>query len=138
MAVALEFIDLIVRIDAIRAHYPGGIERCLYDHVGNIDGRVWYYEHLFRDGAMSPRDITSLVEWWESVGLVGLTIVDGVEKWQDFCVVERLFGGATRRCDWLVIDQRQAYLRGTEPGELACSGSMEAERNRILASLQAL
>ena len=68
MAVALEFIDFIVPIALIRAKYRGGWEKCLQDHSRLIGGRVWYDEHLFRDGAMSPRDIQSLIDEWEGLG----------------------------------------------------------------------
>ena len=63
MAIKLEFYDLIVPIKTIQKKYPGGWKQCLKDHDGDIGGRVWYDEHLFRDGAMSPNDIGNLVEW---------------------------------------------------------------------------
>ena len=64
MAIALEFIDFVVPIDTIRRKYPGGWEQCLRDHAGLIGGRVWYDEHLFRDGAMNSDDIMIVVDRW--------------------------------------------------------------------------
>jgi len=61
MAIKLEFLDLIVPIKTIKKKYPGGWKQCLKDHNGLIGGRVWYDEHLFRDGAMSPNDIAYLL-----------------------------------------------------------------------------
>ena len=61
MAIKLEFFDFIVPIKTIKKKYPGGWGQCLKDHDGDIGGRVWYDEHLFRDGAMSPNDIAYLV-----------------------------------------------------------------------------
>ena len=61
MAIKLEFFDLIVPIKNIKQKYPGGWKQCLKDHDSNSGGRVWYDEHLFRDGAMSPNDIAYLL-----------------------------------------------------------------------------
>ena len=57
MAIKLQFFDFIVTIKTIKKKYPGGWNQCLKDHNNLIGGRVWYDEHLFRDGAMSPNDI---------------------------------------------------------------------------------
>jgi hypothetical protein len=40
MAVALMFISVLVRIDAIRAKYPGGWDQFLKDAEGDIGERV--------------------------------------------------------------------------------------------------
>jgi hypothetical protein len=53
MAIALEFIDLIVPISKIREKYPGGCEACLRDHEHLLGGRIWYDEHLFREWLMN-------------------------------------------------------------------------------------
>jgi hypothetical protein len=137
MAVALEFIDFIVRIDAIESRYPGGLEACLYDHLPALNGRVWFDQHLFRDGAMNPLDIRSLAEHWEALGFVGLVTSAEGAHWQDFCVVERLFGGTTRRCDWLVVADRQAYFKGSPPGELMGRGSHDKDVARLQAGREA-
>ena len=72
MAIATEFIDFIVPIETIRQKYPGGWEQCLKDHENLMNGRVWFDEHLFRDGAMGPLDIESIVERWEAMGFEGI------------------------------------------------------------------
>jgi hypothetical protein len=64
MAVQLEFINFIVPIKVIKQKYPGGWEQCLKDHEDLIGGRVWFDEHLLRDGAMNPLDISYLLEEW--------------------------------------------------------------------------
>ena len=81
MAIKLEFFDLIVPIDNIKKKYPGGWKQCLKDHDGNIGGRVWYDEHLFRDGAMSPNDIAYLVDWWSEKGFKTLDQSDNPNGW---------------------------------------------------------
>ena len=120
MAIATEFIDFIVPIQIIRDKYPGGWEQCLKDHEHLIGGRVWYDEHLFRDGAMNPMDIESLVEEWTSMGFECMGEKDGKKYWQDVCVFEEMLGGPTLECDWLLVDKktRAVYLIGTAPGEI--------------------
>jgi hypothetical protein len=129
MSIALEFIDFIVPIALIRQRYPGGWEQCLKDHAGLLGGRVWFDEHLLRDGAMSPQGIAALVREWSALGFQPTEERDGQYVWKDCCVVESLFGGATLPCDWLAIgeDGSTAYLKGTEPGPISCRPS----RNRI-------
>ncbi|MDX9995073.1 MAG: hypothetical protein RBS28_07085 [Rhodocyclaceae bacterium] len=118
MAVALEFIDFIVPIAVIREKYPGGWEQCLKDHERLIGGRVWYDDHLLRDGAMNPHDIESLIDEWTALGFQPMEEIDGERRWKEVCVVESMFGGPTSPCEWLAIgeDGCSAYLKGTEPG----------------------
>lgn len=120
MAIALEFIDFIVPIAIIRKKYPGGWEQCLKDHEQLIGGRVWFDEHLLRNGAMNPSDIESLLHEWEDLGFEPYEDVDGQRIWKECCVVERMFGSATLPCDWLAFtEEGDAYLKGTEPGAVA-------------------
>ncbi len=118
MAVALEFIDFIVPIAVIREKYPGGWEQCLKDHERLIGGRVWYDDHLLRDGAMNPLDIESLIEEWTELGFQPMEKRGGELRWKDVCVVESMFGGPTLPCEWLILaeDGGSAYLKGTDPG----------------------
>lgn len=120
MAIALEFIDFVVPIALIRRKYPGGWEQCMRDHERLIGGRVWFDEHLLRDGATNPADIASLVEEWTSLGFQPTVEVDEQRIWQDCYVVESMLGGPTLPCDWLEVseDGRAAWLKGTQPGEI--------------------
>ena len=120
MAIALEFIDFVVPIALIRKKYPGGWEQCLKDHENVLGGRVWFDEHLLRDGAMNPMDIEELLDEWTKLGFQPLSEVGGRRQWQDCCVVESMFGGPTLPCDWLTVaeDGRSAWLKDTTPGEV--------------------
>lgn len=64
MSVALELINLIIPIKRIRSFYPGGWGRFLREHETAIGSRVWFDNHLLRDGAMSPSDIDAHIEYW--------------------------------------------------------------------------
>jgi hypothetical protein len=122
MAIELEFIDFIVPVATIKAKYPGGWEQCLIDHQYAIGGRIWYDEHLFRDGAMNPTDISQLISDWEEMGftIFGFDENRIENEWIDVCVYERAYGGATLKCDWLNYDSKigGVYLAGTAPGKL--------------------
>ena len=115
MTIKLQFIDFIVPIKTIKEKYPGGWEQCLKDHENLIGGRVWYDEHLFRDGAMNPGDIGQLVDWWREKGFH--THVEGDNpKWVDVCVVETISGGTTLPCDWIEVHGRTATFKGENIG----------------------
>jgi hypothetical protein len=118
MAIQLEFINFIVPIEIIIKKYPGGWDQCLKDHRNLIGGRVWFDEYLFRDGAMNPMGIGSLVEEWQSRGFHTHNGNNMPNKWVDVCVVEALFGGATLPCDWIEIEGDVAFYRGTPKGEV--------------------
>ena len=115
MAVWLEFIDFIVPIEVIKQKYPGGWEKCLKDHENLIGGRVWYDEHLFRDGAMNPVDIGHLVDEWQSLGFHTHDGDDNPERWVDVCAVEVI---PTLPCDWIDIVDNAAFLKGTARGQV--------------------
>lgn len=114
LAVALEFINLIIRIDAIEAKYEGGWPRFKLDNFG------WYDSHLYRTGAMSSYDMEWLVGQADRWGGLELAQYRSGKpaRWLDGCVCTHM--GPTLPCDWLAItdDRRGAYLKGTEPGQV--------------------
>ena len=124
MAVYLEFINLIIPRDRIKAVYTGGWEQFVSDRQAAIGGRIWFDDHLMRDGAMSPGDMGLLIDLWKDIGLNPIDEKDGQKFWEDCCVVDTMFG-VTLPCDWIEFteDGRSAFLKGTEPGELATRGS---------------
>jgi hypothetical protein len=128
LAIALEFIDVVVPIAKIRDLYPGGWEQCLLDYATLLGRRVWYDRHLFRDGALSPPEVKLLVEGWTVLGFVATETRKGRWYWKDLCVVQSSQGGPTRACDWLAFDgpRRIAHLAGTEPGPVAWRGRPRA------------
>ena len=119
MAIRLEFINFVVPIHVIKQRYPGGWEACLRDHQNLIGGRVWYDDHLFRDGAMNPMDMGHLVEEWKSMGFQIEEDVDGLKVFRDAYVTEGFFGHFYP-CHWLIslVEEQGAYLKGIEPGPL--------------------
>lgn len=125
LAIALEFINLIIPIKVIEEKYPGGIEQCLMDHEALLGERIWRDGHLWREGAMNSMEMFFLIEKWQSKGLKTTRKKNGAVQWADMCVVESFFS-EDLNCAWLAIDDRGcAYLRGSEPGAVVggeCSG----------------
>ena len=115
MTVALEFINVIVRIDAIRSKYRGGWDQFIADHEHRIGPTAWFDDYLYREGAMNPLDIRRLIDEWIDAGIDVYRLENGKPvEWIDICVVE-LFGPKLK-CDWISFTDAGAYLNGTEPG----------------------
>ncbi len=92
MAVALEFIDFVVRVDTIRERYPGGWDQCLADQARILGYRVWYDEHLLGGHATIPRTWGLFLEHTRRrVGLLGLSAPRTGNR-----TVTRLVAAATR------------------------------------------
>lgn len=108
MAVTVQFITLVVRIDRINAHYPGGFSAYLEQQEKPVE----HDDHLLRQGAMSPMDIESAVNEWKEIGLQPTEKIRGVLHWKDCCVID-YFGGPTLPCDWIELspDHEQAFIR---------------------------
>ena len=118
MAIQLECISFIIPIKTIKEKYPGSWAQCLEDHKNLIGGRVWYDDHLFRDGAMNPMDIGTLVDEWTTLGFwTHYEQGETPTKWIDVCVVESIFG-TTLPCDWIELDGFSAYMKDTVKGEI--------------------
>jgi len=123
MAVALEFIDIIIRADAIRQKFPHGWSGFLADFEDLIGATVWFDDHLVRTGAMSAADIEMLVEFWGSQGLDPYRkLGENALEWTDLCVSQGIgrFAAPTARCDWIAYDEVSggAFRKGTEPAVL--------------------
>lgn len=108
MPVYLEFINLIVPIEKIERHYPGGFSQFKIDNQSSLGGRIWFDEFIVRDGAMNPMDMEFLVKSWEQYGLIGIEKNNGNKQWKDMCVVDTL-RGPTLPCEWLIHKQDSAW-----------------------------
>ena len=69
MAVAMEFLNLIVPISNIEKVYPVGFEKFKIDHADEIGKNIWYDDYLLRDGNMGWEDIEVKLYYWENLGL---------------------------------------------------------------------
>jgi hypothetical protein len=122
MAIACEFLSVLIPIKSIDTHFPGGFVAFEkeYEHLcgrpPQSDG------HLVREGAMSPVDVEEIVRYWQQKGCTTIeSLPDGSKKWKDLCVVEAIFGGPTLPCDWIEFSSRDrcAWLKCEPQGEIA-------------------
>jgi hypothetical protein len=122
MAIYCEFINLIIPISKIDLVYSGGFTKFKEDNAfGFSIGVLWNDEFLFRDGAMNPIDIDYRIKKWENLGLKGLSEVNGVNKWIDFCLFEGIYGSSNLSCDWLLYDShsKSIYFKDQPFGQIA-------------------
>lgn len=121
MAVALEFIDLLIPVALIREKYPGGLEACAADHERLLGRRVWLDEHLFRDGALTLPEIDARIAGWAVLGFKPWSGSGASRCWSELCVVDLRQGGPTMPCAWLAYDadSRIAWYTGTARGAIA-------------------
>jgi len=117
MAIWLHFINVLVPITTIEKKLKVDFEEFFEKYDKGIK---FHDKHLFATGAMGAEHIEEIVKYFESKGLTTIELIDGKEHFKDLCVVEVLFGGSTRPCNWLKFNasDSSAWLKGTEKGEL--------------------
>ncbi|MDE0372206.1 MAG: hypothetical protein OXI73_06650 [Rhodospirillales bacterium] len=93
MAVLIEGLSVVIRVDAIKARYPGGLEAFKANAPNASCGQDG---ELARVGFMAPWDAKAFVE---SLERLGLTYLEGGMA-RDLVVVDQLQGPATP-CDWI-------------------------------------
>ena len=116
MAIWLHFINVLVPITTIEKKLKVDFEEFFEKYNKGIK---FHDKHLFATGAMGAEHIEEIVKYFESKGLTTIELIDGKEHFKDLCVVEVLFGGSTRPCEWLEFNasDSSAWLKGTEKGE---------------------
>lgn len=120
MAVALEFISVLIPIATIRRKYPGGWEACASDYSVGGNSSVWFDWDLFRLGAMNSIDVMMELDRWKARGFHVAGKRGGQDVWKDACVLEALSDGPTLPCSWLDCDMQRgiAWLKGMPPGPI--------------------
>jgi hypothetical protein len=120
MAIALEHLNLVIPIKTIDRHYPGGWKQCLNENADFIGSRIWFDDHLFRDGAINTRDVSDLIDKWVDIGLRTIEETNGEPRWLDCCVVSSCFGYPTLPCSWIKMstDGWSASLKSKVPGKI--------------------
>ncbi|MCD6533693.1 MAG: hypothetical protein J7L25_06420 [Deltaproteobacteria bacterium] len=114
MGIRLEYLNFIVPIKKIEKIYPGGWTQCLRDHFELIGGRVWYDDHLFRDGAMDPMAMDFLLDHWKKLGFRTHKGRSNPVQWLDVCIVDAFSDEASLPCNWIEIGNSCAKLQNTE------------------------
>lgn len=113
MGVWLESFNFIVPIEIIEKKYRGGFAQCLRDHHGLLGTRVWFDDHLFRDGAMNRIDLQMIYDHWARQGFKVRAKRKGTYYWKDCCIIDTLKSSPALPCDWLEVDRNAnvAYLK---------------------------
>lgn len=121
MAIACEFLSVLIPIKNIETHFLGGFAAFEMEYQ-QLCGRSPQTDgYLVRDGAMSPVDVEEIVRYWQQRGFTTIeSLPDGSKKWKDLCVVEAMFGGPTLPCDWIEFSSRDrcAWLKCEPKGEI--------------------
>jgi len=104
MAVLIEAISVIIRADALREKFPGGLDA----FMTIIPNRTFCFDgELARVGFMTPQDVNTFVTQLEQAGLefvhAGKTV--------DFAVVDQ-HQGLTAPCDWLEFGRVAVNAKG--------------------------
>ena len=127
MAIRLYFLNVIIPIEKInQSKVVGGFSGYIKENRGWLGTKMYHDEYLFRDGAMTQRDVEDIVKFWEKQGLDLYYCFNGPNQWKDLCVVDAL-GGPTLPCDWIKFDYGKkddgghypyVYLKGKPKGEI--------------------
>ena len=128
MAVALECISIVIRIDAIRK-LPGGWEDFIERYPAQQD--CWYDADLFRMGAMNPMEAEMIIDELKSLGLKGFVKRRGKSgHWQDFCALGA-FTTELDNCDWLELGEGIVWLKGSKQTRVvAHAGNRTGKRKK--------
>ncbi|MDL2323144.1 hypothetical protein LJC52_04065 [Bacteroidales bacterium OttesenSCG-928-A17] len=102
MAIELAYMNLVIPIEKIEKHYPGGFNQYKKDN----EGQIVYDDYLVMKSAMDMEVIESFAKECEGFGLVGVVEKDGVKQWQDFCIVDIV---PTLPCSWLGHNGPEVY-----------------------------
>jgi len=128
MAVLIEAISVVIRVEAIHSRYPGGWQ-AFSEAVPN--NTLCSDNELARVGFMTPDDVRAFTEGLESVGIIHLT--DG--HCQDAVVIDQM-RGFLNPCDWveyghveLVQGQKiaAAQMKGSETHQVFCPDGWKYE-----------
>ncbi|CAN5136400.1 hypothetical protein BH10PLA2_BH10PLA2_39250 [soil metagenome] len=115
MAILIEAINVVLRLQTLRDQYPGGIEAFQED----CPNRSYCADdHLVRVGFLLPEEMEAYGDRLEEQGLQGM--LDG--KCVDFVIVDQRHG-PTAPCEWFEwgrhVDGFQVgWLAGTKPGSV--------------------
>jgi hypothetical protein len=93
MAVLVEAISIIVRLETIEEKYPGGVDQYAEDCP---NGTFCMDKDIARVGLMSPEDVDVFID---NLELLGLTCVN--DRQYDEIAVVAQFKGFILPCEWL-------------------------------------
>ena len=109
VAVAIEFLNMIIPVAEIEKKYPGGWEQCREDTGCDMPGNTsWSDGQLLRLGTMSEMTLQLMGDEWASMGFKGFFGRGDKKRWRDFCQFGSLTGPIL--CDWLSFDEKSGTV----------------------------
>lgn len=108
VAVAIEFLNMIIPVAEIEKKYPGGWEKCREDTGCDLPGSPsWSDGDLLRIGTMDEMTLQLMGDAWVSMGFKGFTGRGDKRRWKNFCQ----FGSTGPAfCDWLSFDNENGTV----------------------------
>ena len=133
MAVLVEAISVVIKLEAIMDRYPGGFV-AFKENVPNQT--LCWDDHIVRVGFMVPQDANKFINALEANGLRHL---DNDECAVDLIKIDQV-GGPVNDCDWIMTGQLSidaaeeqyvgiALLLGTDDPELSLPVGWKYERS---------
>jgi len=102
MSIAIEYWNLVVRVDAIEKHYAGGWVKFCKDKEIPLPAPSYLTDgKLLRVGGMSRTALLTAEGDMKDAGLTGWTGSPGKGCWKDYCILTDL-ASVEGQCKWLV------------------------------------
>ena len=119
MAVLIEAISVVIRVDALLNKFPGG-----WDEFNNIvpNQTMCADNEIVRVGFMSPQDVESFIKKLQSNGLEFLCDGEAI----DIAVADQIHG-ITSRCNWLEFGHVSIDEGGPRVAACRLAGSLMME-----------
>lgn len=124
MSIAIEYWNLVVRVEAIEKHYAGGWLQFCEDREISLPDPGLTDGQLLRVGGMSQMALLMAEEDMKDFGLKGWTASFGKEYWKDYCILTDL-ASVKDQCKWLIA--------GDEPGTVQLASPKAPALNKQLA-----
>lgn len=124
MSIAIEYWNLVVRVEAIEKHYAGGWVRFCEDREISLPDPDLTDGQLLRVGGMSQMALLMAEEDMKDFGLKGWTASFGKEYWKDYCILTDL-ASVKDQCKWLIA--------GDEPGTVQLASPKSPALNKQFA-----
>lgn len=124
MSIAIEYWNLVVRVEAIEKQYAGGWMKFCTDREISLPDPDLTDGQLLRVGGMSYSALLMAEEDIKDFGLKGWTGSAGEEYWKDYCILTDL--ESVKQCKWLVA--------GSEPGTVQLATPKASPLDKQLAN----
>jgi len=111
MSIAIEYWNLVVRVDAIEKHYVGGWVKFCKDKEIPLPAPSYLTDgQLLRVGGMSRTALLTAEGDMKDTGLKGWTGSPGKGCWKDYCILTDL-ASVEGQCKWLVAGHEPSTVQ---------------------------